>query len=150
MPSAWTQNFYHIVFSTKDRVNSIKPELEERLHPFMGGIVRDLRCSLLEINGIPDHVHLLVRYRPDLSHSELIRHIKGRSSRWIHDTFPLHRAFAWQEGYGGFTVSKSNVEKVAEYIRNQKQHHRTQDFKTEFLALLRAHGIDFDEDEVFR
>ncbi len=72
MPSAYTQNFYHTVFSTKQRAGLLTPDLETRLYPFIGGIVRDLRCTLLAVNGMPDHVHLLVRYRPDLSHSELL------------------------------------------------------------------------------
>src|SRR3954468_13355530 len=103
MPSAYTQNFYHIVFSTKLRANLITSEMESRLFPFIGGIVRDLRCQLLAINGMPDHLHLLVRYRADLSHSDIVRHIKGRSSKWINETVPLSGHFAWQEGYGGFT-----------------------------------------------
>ena len=94
MPSAYTQNFYHTVLSTKGRVNFIKPELEQRLYPFMGGIVRDLRCTLLAINGMPDHVHLLIRYRADLSHSEMLRHVKGRSSKWLNETFPTLGRFA--------------------------------------------------------
>ena len=150
MPSAWTQNFYHTVFSTKDRSALITPELEARLYPFMGGILRDLRCTSLVINGMPDHVHLLVRYRADLSHSELLQQIKGRSSKWINETFPIRGRFAWQEGYGGFTVSKSMVPQVEAYIAGQKEHHRHQDFKSEFLELLRLHGIEFDEQEVFK
>ncbi len=150
MPSAWTQNFYHTVFSTQDRANLIGAELEARLYPFMGGIGRDLRCTLLAINGLADHVHLLVRYRADLSHSELLQQIKGRSSEWINETFPQHGHFAWREGYGGFTVSKSRVAEVEAYIARQKEHHQRRDFKSEFLELLRRHGIEFDEREVFR
>lgn len=144
MPSAWTQNFYHLVFSTKDRASLITTELEERLYSFMGGIVRDLRCSLLSINGMPDHVHLLLRFRADLSISDLVRHIKSRSSKWIHESFPALAHFAWQEGYGGFTVSKSAVPSVEEYIRRQKEHHQHRDFDSEFKELLRLHGIEFD------
>lgn len=150
MPSAWTQNFYHTVFSTKDRLGMISPDLENRLYPFIGGIVRDLRCTLLAINGMPDHIHLLVRYRPDLSHSDLLQQVKGRSSKWINETFPRCGRFAWQEGYGGFTVSTSVVPAVKQYIAHQKEHHKKQDFKTEFLELLRRHGIEFDEHEVFK
>ena len=149
MPSAWTQNFYHTVFSTKSRLNLITPELESRLYPFIGGILRDLRCSLLTINGTTDHVHLLVRYRADLSHSEMLQQIKGRSSKWIHETFPLPAGFAWQEGYGGFTVSKSAVPAVEQYIAGQKKHHQRQDCCSEFLELLRRHGIKFDVNDVF-
>ena len=96
MPSAWTQNFYHTVFSTKDRASLITPELEGRLYPFLGGILRDLRCTLLAINGMPDHLHLLIRYHADLSHSEMLQQIKGRSSKWVHETFPELQHFAWQ------------------------------------------------------
>ena len=150
MANAYTQNFYHAVFSTKHRDPLISPELEARLYPFLGGILRDLRCMPIIINGMPDHVHLLVRYRNDLSHSDLLRHIKSRSSAWIHETFPNLRHFAWQDGYGGFTVSKSVVPEVEAYIRDQKKHHNRFDFKTEFLELLRRHGIEFDPDEVFK
>ena len=150
MPSAYTQNFYHAVFSTKGRAGLVTPELESRLYPFIGGIVRDLRGTLLAINGMPDHVHVLVRYRADLSHSVLLQQIKGRSSKWLNETFPQLGLFSWQEGYGGFTVSKSVVPEVAAYIARQKEHHERQDFKSEFRELLRRHGIEFDESEVFK
>lgn len=150
MPGAWTQNYYHVVFSTLERRALIKPEIEERLHAYLGGLVRDLRCQLIAVNGMPDHIHLLVRYRADLAHSDLVRHVKTRSSRWFHETFAEQREFAWQNGYGGFTVSRSNVEAVESYIRLQKQHHERMDFQTEFLALLRKHGIEFDEGTVFQ
>ncbi len=150
MPSAYTQNFYHTVFSTKQRAGLLTPDLEARLYPFIGGIVRDLRCTLLAVNGMPDHVHLLVRYRPNLSHSELLQQIKGRSSKWINETFPQLGRFSWQEGYGGFTVSKSVVPEVEAYIARQKEHHQRQDFRSELLELLRRHGIEFDEHEVFK
>lgn len=115
----------------------------------MGGILRDLRCTALAVNGMPDHVHLLARYPSDLSHSDMLRHVKSRSSKWIHETFPHTANFAWQEGYGGFTVSKSMVGVAEAYIGNQKEHHKAQDFKAEFLTLLRLHGVEFDEAEVF-
>ena len=149
MPSAYTQNYYHTVFSTKHRVNLITPELEIRLYPFLGGILRDLRCTLLAVNGMPDHIHLLIRYRADLSHSEMLQQIKGRSSKWINETLPQSVHFAWQEGYGGFTVSKSVVPNVEAYIARQKEHHQRMDFKEEFLELLRIHNIEFDRNEIF-
>jgi len=149
MPSAYTQSFYHTVFSTKHRANLITLELEARLFPFISGIIRDLRCTLLAINGMPDHIHLSIRYRPDLSHSDLLQQIKGRSSKWVNETFQGSH-FSWQEGYGGFTVSKSAVPDVESYIAGQKKHHQRQDFKSEFLELLRRHGVDCDPEEVFR
>lgn len=150
MPSAYTQNYYHTVFSTKQQASLITPQLETRLYPFLGGILRDLRCTLLQAGGMPDHVHLLVRYRADLSHSEMLQQVKGRSSRWTNETFPQLGHFTRQEGYGGFTVSNSAVPQVETYIAHQKEHHQRQDFQTEFLELLRRHGIEFEEQEVFR
>lgn len=150
MPNAYTQNFYHAIFSTKRREPLITPEIETRLYAFMGGILRDLGCSAVAINGMPEHVHLLVKYRADLSHSDMLRHVKSRSSKWIHETFPQAKGFAWQEGYGGFTVSKSMVATVVAYIAGQKEHHRVQDFRAEFFELLRRHEVEFDEGELFR
>jgi len=150
MPSAWTQNFYHTVFSTKNREDLISPELEERLYPFMGGIARDLKCSLLTIGGVSNHVHLLLRYPPDLSHSDMLRHIKSRSSKWIHETLPELRGFSWQEGYGGFTVSKSGVAKVEEYIASQKKHHHSWTFEEEVAELMRVNEMEYDPVEFFR
>ncbi len=150
MPSAWTQNYYHTVFSTKNREESITPGLEQRLFPFMGGIARDLGCSLLAINGTTNHVHLLLRYPPDLSHSDMLRHIKSRSSKWIHETFPNLRRVSWQEGYGGFTVSKSGLPKVEKYIANQKKHHRSWTFEEEVAELMRVNEMEYDPKEFFR
>jgi REP element-mobilizing transposase RayT len=141
MPSTWCQNYYHAVFSTKNRVGLITPEIESRLHPFLAGIVNDLGCQPVAINGMTDHVHLLVQYRSDLSHSEMLRHVKGRSSKWLNETFSSIRPFHWQEGYGGFTVSRSLVPKVKAYIEGQKEHHKEMDFDTEFKKLLELHGL---------
>ncbi len=144
MPSSWTQNIYHAVFSTKSRVEMITPELEERLYPFVGGTLKDLRCIPIAINGTADHLHLLAIYPSDLSHADMLRHVKKRSSEWIHNTFQGFGAFAWQEGYGGFTVSKSMLDDVAEYVRHQKEHHKRFDSLSEFKELLRRHGIEYD------
>lgn len=150
MPSAWTQNYYHMVFSTRGRSELISADLESRLYPFMGGILRDLGASLIVGNGGTDHVHLLARYPAKLSHADMLRHVKSRSSRWIRETFPTLRRFAWQEGYGGFTVSKSMAPTVEAYIARQMAHHTRQDFRSEFLELLRRHDIEFDEAMVFK
>ncbi len=149
MPSAWTQNYYHTVFSTKQRHPWITPDIEDRLYPFVAGILRDLRCAPIAVNGMPDHVHVLARYRADLSHADMLRHVKSRSSKWIHESFPNLRDFAWQEGYGGFTVSRSALDAVEHYITNQKEHHRTMDFKTEFLSLLQRHAVEHDPRDLF-
>jgi putative transposase len=135
MPTSWTQNYYHTVFSTKGRAALITPDIEARLYPFLGGVVRDLKASLLAVGGMPDHVHLLVRYPSDLSHADMLRHIKARSSKWLHESLPGARDLSWQDGYGGFTVSKSKVDEVASYIARQKEHHRSQSFMDEVREL---------------
>jgi len=149
MGSTWTQNYYHMVFSTKDRLPLITALIELRLHAFLGGIVKDLGCTPLAINGTEDHVHLLVQYRADVSHSDMARHVKGRSSKWVHETFQSSAEFAWQDGYGGFTVSFSAVPAVKQYILNQKEHHRHMSFKEEFLTMLQRAGIDARPEDVF-
>lgn len=149
MPGTYSQLLLHIVFGTKRRQSSIKPDVAERLHPYMGGIVRAAKGVLYDIGGDEDHVHLYLRWRPDESVSDLLRTLKSRSSKWVHDEFPLLEAFAWQEGYSVFSVSKSQEQAVKNYIAGQAEHHRKEDFNSELLRLLRAHGIEFDERYVF-
>jgi putative transposase len=149
MPGTYTQILLHVVFSTKCRDPWITPVLQQRLYPFIGGIIRDERGTLYDIGGIADHVHLYVRWRPDATISDLLRNIKARSSKWIHESFPDLRQFAWQEGYSAFTVSKSREPAVKKYIASQEEHHRTEDFRTELIRLLDSHGIDYDERYVF-
>ncbi len=149
MSGTYSQILLHIVFSTKAREPTITPELAERLYAYIGGIIRSEKGVLFNIGGAPDHVHLFLRWRTDASISDLMRIVKSRSSRWVHDSFPAKHAFAWQEGYSVFTVSKSREPMVKAYIEGQTEHHRTQDFKSELLALLRRHKIEFDERYVF-
>jgi len=149
MPGTYSQILLHIAFSTKDRQPWITSELAERLYPYMGGIVRAERGALCSIGGIEDHVHLYLRWRPDESVSALMRTVKARSSKWVHDIFPALGSFAWQEGYSVFSVSKSQEEAVKRYIEGQAAHHKKEDFRCEILRMLRAHGVEFDERYVF-
>jgi REP element-mobilizing transposase RayT len=149
MPGTYSQLLLHIVFSTKHRQPHISPEIAERLYPYVGGIIRAERGVLYQIGGVEDHVHLYLRWRTDASISDLMRTVKSESSKWVHNTFENLGAFAWQEGYSAFSVSKSQEEAVTKYISNQVLHHRKEDFKSELLRLLRAHAIEFDERYVF-
>jgi putative transposase len=149
MPGTYSQILLHIVFSTKHREPWVTPEIAERLYPYMGGIVRAKRGVLYDIGGVEDHVHMYLRWRTDGAISDLLRTVKARSSKWVHDTFPELTAFAWQEGYSVFSVSKSQEEVVKRYIAGQAEHHQREDFKSELLRLLRAHGVEFDERYVF-
>jgi len=149
MPGTYSQLLLHIVFSTKGRTRWITREVAERLYPYMGGIVRAEKGVLYDIGGVEDHVHMYLRWRPDESVSDLMRTIKSRSSKWIHDEFRTLGEFAWQEGYSVFSVSKSQEEAVEKYIARQAEHHTREDFKSELLRILHAHGLEFDEKYVF-
>ena len=143
--STFTSLSTHITFSTKRRNPFIVPDLEARLLPYLGGIVRQLGGTLLVSNAVADHVHLLADFPPTIAISEAVGKIKGNSSKWIHETFSERSSFAWQRGFGAFGVSRSNIPSVARYIEAQKEHHRTVRFEEEFVRLLRRHGIDFEE-----
>jgi len=145
MPGTYSQILVHAVFSTKERTPWISAAIAKRLYPYLGGVIRAQKGVLYEIGGIADHVHLYFRWRPDMSISDLMRMLKSGSSKWLHDEFPSLGAFAWQEGYAAFSVSKSQEAAVKRYILGQQERHRKEDFKSELLRLLRAHEIDFDE-----
>jgi REP element-mobilizing transposase RayT len=135
----------HIVFSTKNRECWISPDIEERVWAYLGGIARENKMKPLQIGGVDDHVHVLLGAPPTLAPSKIAQLIKGGSSAWIHSEFPNLRKFAWQDGYGAFTVSKSNLPDVTNYIRNQREHHCVRTFKEELVALLVRHGISYEE-----
>lgn len=149
MPGTYSQILLHIIFSTKHREPWIVPDLAQRIYPYIGGLVRAEKGVLLDMGGVEDHVHMYVRWRPDAAVSDLMRTVKARSSLWVHQSFPGLGAFAWQEGYSAFSVSKSQEEGVKKYIAGQADHHKKEDFKSELLRFLRAHEIEFDERYLF-
>ena len=142
---SYTSLTYHIVFSTKDRQPQLVPELLPRLVKYLGGIIRSQEGQMIEANGPEDHIHIVASMTPKFALADCLRDFKANSSGWIHDTFSSLRDFAWQEGYAAFTVSQSAVPKVVEYVRNQQQHHRKMTFREELIALLKRHGIKYDE-----
>ena len=145
MASTFSNLLYHLVFTTKDRTPLIHEGLRDRLYDYMGAIIRGEGGVLLEIGGMPDHLHLLVKLKTDVAVSVLVQRIKGNSSRWING-LPEHQArFEWQSGYGIFSVSQSAVEKVREYIQGQEEHHRRVSFRDELIALLQRNRIPYDE-----
>lgn len=145
MPQSYTCLHYHLVFSTKNREPTITPEIQSRLWEYLGGVVRGGKGIPIQIGETPDHVHLLVTLRQETSITDFMRELKAASSRWIHDTIPAASHFAWQAGYGAFTISHSAVDSVKQYIANQEEHHKKLTFQEEFRALLQRHGISFDE-----
>ena len=145
MAGTFTHIQFHLVFSTKNREPYITAALKSRLYDYMGGIIRSEGGVLYEIGGTADHVHLLIRWRPDETLADLLRRLKSHSSLWVHKTFPDLRNFAWQSGYGAFSVSESLTDKVKGYIRDQTKHHRNKTFKEEFIEFLKAHEMEYDE-----
>lgn len=145
MANTYTSLHIHFVFSTKNRHPWIHEEIEQRVWEYIGGIARDHEIVPIRIGGIEDHVHALVGVRPTITPSQAVQLIKGASSKWIHETFPRLADFAWQDGYGAFSVSKSNLAEVVQYIANQREHHRRRTFQEEYRALLERHGIVYDE-----
>jgi putative transposase len=134
----------HVIFSTKNRQPLLTPDLRADLLAYMGGIVRNIHGKLIDSNARLDHVHCLLSLPPALAVAEALRVIKSNSSLWVHET--AHRAaFAWQAGYGAFSVNQSNLPAVVKYIRDQEQHHRKISFQEEFVAFLKAHRIPYDE-----
>lgn len=145
MANTFTSLHYHMVFSTRNRERWISPDVEERIWAYLGGIAKENKVHPIQIGGIEDHVHLLLGAPASLAPSKIAQLIKVGSSAWIHDTFPNMKGFAWQDGYGVFSVSKSNIPDVVEYIRGQREHHRTRTFQEEYLAFLKRHEIQYDE-----
>ena len=149
MAHSFTNLLYHLVFSTKERQPWLDADMRPRLFPYLGGLVREEGGVALIVNGVADHVHLLVKLRPDRAVADVLRALKAGSSFWVHKTFPDHEHFAWQTGYGAFSVSQSQVERVHSYIQRQEEHHRARPFRDEFTALLRAHGMQLREEEMW-
>ncbi len=140
---SYTNFLYHIVFGTKGRLPLIHRDVKGRFHSYLGGTVRGLGGIALEINGIEDHVHLLVKLKPTIRFSDFLRDLKSNSSVWAKKNGIAR--FAWQRRYGTFTVSESQREIVRGYIRNQEEHHKRFDFRTEFEKLLISNGIPIDD-----
>ena len=144
MSSTHLSLHYHVIFATKERRTIIAPSWRERLHAFIGGILREMEAIPQSFGGVADHVHILVGLKATHSLSDVMRDVKRASSQWIHGTVG-DSTFAWQEGYGAFTVSSSMREDVRRYIERQEEHHRTRTFREEYVDFLRKSGVAFNE-----
>ncbi len=150
MANTYTQMHIHTVFSVQNRDCIIRNSWNEELYKYMTGIIRNQGHKLLAINGMPDHVHILFGMRPTQSISGLMQDIKGDSSKWINQQGFVRGRFSWQEGYGAFSCSKSSVDHVIDYIKNQQNHHRKRTFIEEYRDLLKKFEIEFDERFIFK
>jgi putative transposase len=144
MANTYSSLHYHFIFSTKNREPWISSDIEKRIWSFIGGIARKHGFTALQIGGIEDHLHGLITARPTVAPFQIAQVLKGESSKWIHEELGV-RGFGWQDGYAAFTVSKSSIPDVVAYIQNQREHHRRKTFQEEYLEVLKANGIEFDE-----
>jgi REP element-mobilizing transposase RayT len=135
----------HVVFSTKDRRPMITPEVEPELYAYLGGTIKNLDSRCLAAGGTSNHVHLLISQSKNMALSRLIEEIKKSSSKWIKTKGTALRAFAWQDGYGAFTIGQSQVEALERYIAGQKERHKRQTFEEELVTLLKKYQVEYDE-----
>lgn len=149
MANTYTQIYIHLVFSVKGRQNLLGEDWREDLFKYMGGIVNAKGQKIFAVGGVADHVHLLVSIKPSISISDLVRDVKSNSSKWINEHGFVKGRFQWQEGFGGFSCSKTHLDSTIEYIRNQILHHRLKSFKEEYIDFLNEYKIDYDDKFLF-
>ena len=150
MANTYTQIYLHVVFAVEGRQNLIKPEHNDELQKYITGIVSAQKHKLIAINNMPDHLHLLVGLRPDAALSDLVRDIKANTSRFISEKRWVPGRFSWQEGFGAFSYSRSQLGTVIRYIENQQKHHARKSFREEYTELLERFGVEFDPRYIFK
>ena len=150
MANTFTQIHIQAVFSVQNRYCVIQNKWEEELYKYITGIIQNQGHKVLAINGMPDHIHIFFGMRPVQALSSLMQDIKGNSSKWINQKRLIKGRFSWQEGFGAFSYSKSQVPQVIKYIRNQKEHHKTNTFTEEYLDFLEKFEVNYDERYIFK
>lgn len=150
MPNTFTQIYIQIVFAVDGRQNLIHRDFKEELHKYITGIVTNKKQKLIEIDVMPDHTHILIGLKPDISLSDLVRDIKANSSRFINDKKIVKGKFNWQTGFGAFSYSHSQLGSVIKYIQNQENHHRKRTFKEEYLEFLKKYEIEYNDKYLFK
>jgi REP element-mobilizing transposase RayT len=145
MSNTYTQIHIQLIFAVKYRLAMIDNSWEDELYKYISGIIQQQKHKLIIINGVPNHIHILIGYRPHQSLSDLLQDIKGGSSKWINEKKLTRKKFEWQEGYGAFSYSHSHLPRVINYIKNQEQHHKKIMFIDEYRSFLKSYDVEFDE-----
>ena len=145
MPQYLARVLVHLVFSTKNRVPVLIANLRSELHPYLAVVLKNDNCPSLQVGGVEDHVHLLFALSRTRTIAQVVENVKTSSSKWLKTISPALADFHWQNGYGVFSVGRSDVDTVIDYIRRQEEHHRTATFQEEYRRFLEEHGIDYDE-----
>lgn len=149
MANTYTQIYIHIVFTVEGRQNLIRKEYKEELHKYITGIVKNKGQKVIAIDGTSDHVHILIGVKPNIALSDLVRDVKANSSKFISDKKWVMGRFNWQEGFGAFSYSHSQLDTVANYIKNQEEHHSRKSFREEYLEMLRKFDVEYDARYLF-
>lgn len=149
MANTYTQLYYHVVFVVKRRRNLIQSKWKTELYKYIVGIVNNKNHKIVVINGMPDHIHILLRAKPDINLSHIMRDIKANSSRYINQRKWVRGKFEWQVGFAAFTVGYSQVDMVINYIERQEEHHIKQSFRQEYISFLKDNGIAYDTQYIF-
>ncbi|WP_117880615.1 IS200/IS605 family transposase [Aureibaculum luteum] len=149
MANTYTQIYFHIVFAVKGRNNIILSKWKDELYKYISGIISNKNQKLFTINGMPNHIHLLIGTKPNCNLSDLIRDIKSNSSKWINEKQFINGKFEWQTGFGAFSIGQSQLPKIINYIKKQEEHHRTKTFKEEYINFLNAYDIDYKTEYIF-
>lgn len=150
MANTYTQIYIHVVFAVEGRQNLIAPEHNDELQKYLTGIVTAQKHKLIVVNNLPDHLHALIGMRPDAALSDLVRDMKTGSSKFFNEKRWVAGRFSWQEGFGAFSHSRSQLGTVIRYIQNQQKHHAKKSFQDEYLRLLEKFGVDYDRRYIFK
>jgi putative transposase len=149
MANTYTQIYIHVVFAVQARESLIKAEWKEELFKYIAGILNNQKTKLIAIGGVEDHIHILFGMNPTIALSDLVREVKASSSKFINEEKFVRGKFYWQEGFGAFSYSRSQIDAVAKYILNQEQHHSIKSFKDEYVALLNRFEVEYDDRYLF-
>ncbi|MGN7812885.1 IS200/IS605 family transposase [Flavobacterium sp. 22076] len=149
MADTYSQLYIQIVFAVKGRQNLISKKWKDEIYKYITGIITNQKQKLIAINGMPDHIHILVGIKPNISLSDLVRDIKSSSSKFINEQKWINGKFEWQNGFGAFSYGHSQLTNVIKYIENQEVHHKTKTFKEEYIAFLKLFNIDFKDEYIF-
>ena len=149
MANTYTQLYFHIVFAVKGRQNHISKKWKDELYKYITGIVTNRNQKMMIINGMPDHIHILVGTKPNCNLSDLVRDIKANASKWINEKKFINGKFEWQTGFGAFTIGQSQIPKILNYIKAQEEHHKKKSFKEEYIDFLNAYQIDYKNEYLF-
>ena len=149
MANTYTQIYLHIVFAVKHRDALISSSWKERLHKYITGIIQNQGHKLITINTMPNHAHIFIGMKPDAALSDLVRDIKRDSTNFVNNEIKMRGKFGWQEGFGAFSYSHSQIDSVAKYILNQEEHHRLKTFREEYETMLKDYAVEYNDRYVF-